>query len=453
MHRANRTEARRYRLLCTLVLSLAIPASLVAVQSRSAERQFLSGYVGTLPASQEDRAGTYFGRPEVRALLATLESGPIPSQQAENALSGTGTRMQDLLRLHLVREDRGVIRIGFPYFTAEDMKMVHVVAERYVPGLVAAYKADRRRMEIVLDRYPITSVSRKCLAFVLIAGFSLNWDALDLLLQKGYRKTELIHGDGWQYGFWGSEDLPDYSYLGFYWGSSTFPADALNLTPPLDFAFSSFGDALSEPRMNLPDLLALQPQEMTQPVRGAAERLGLHDDDELDMGLKNVIGLYRARALGAILFAMRHGATSKQQICKALPAKERSDCSAELGLLLAIGYVKCRSDRNFELSVPVLDTVDKPMLESALRLSRGVVERWLEQNYSQVHQSLANLTAARHGVPYEVMFSQIWHELFGLATRELAAQGVIEDPRGPSVIWQGSIPVIWRSSVYRHKFE
>ena len=331
--------------------------------------------------------------------------------------------------------------------------MIHVVAARYVPGLVAAYKANQRRTEIVLDRYPINSVSRKRLAFVVIAGVSLNWDALDLLLQHGYRKTETIHGVDWRYGFWASEDLPDYSYLGFYWGSSTFPADALNLTPPLDFAFSSFGDALSEPRMNLPDLLALQSNEMTQPVREAAERLGLHDDDELDMGLKNVIGLYRARSLGAMLFAMRHGATSTQQICEAVSAKERPDCSAELSLLLAIGYVKSLPDGNYELCVPVLDTVDKPMLDSALRLSRSVIEHWLEQNYSKVRQSLANLTAARQGVPYEVMFSQIWHEMFGLATRELAAQGVIEDPRGTGVIWKGSIPLVWRFQVYRHKFE
>jgi hypothetical protein len=308
-------------------------------------------------------------------------------------------------------------------------------------------------MEIILGRYPISSVSRKRFAFAVIAGFSLNWDALDLLLQRGYRKTAPVHGDGWQYGFWASEDLPDHSYVGFYWGSSTFPADALNLTPPLDFAFSSFGDALSEPRMNLPDLLALPSDQMTQPVRNAAERLGLHDDDELGMDLKNVIGLHRARALGAMLFAMRHGATSTRQICAAVSTEERSNCSAELGLLLAIGYVKSLPGRNYELSVPVLDTVDKPMLDNALTLSRSVIEHWLEQNYANVSQSLASLTAARQGVQYEEMFSQIWHELFGLATRELAAQGVIEDPRGKGVIWQGSIPVVWRSAVYRHKFE
>jgi hypothetical protein len=434
-----------------VILLFAVAAT--PIQARSAERHFLSGYVGTLPPLKEDRAGSYFDRPEVRRLLASLESRPIPKAQVKNILTSTPTRLQDLLRVHLVRENRGIVRIGFPYFTASDMNSVHAVAARYVPSLVAAYKVSQSRIDEILSRYPIAGVSHQRLAFVLIAGVSLNWDALDLLRERGYRRIIPIQGDGWQYSFWASQEVPDYSYLGFYWGSSTFPADALNLTPPLDFAFSSFGDALSEPRMNLPDLLALPPEQMTPPVREAAERLGLRDDDELDMNLKNVVGLFRARDIGAMLFAMRHGATNSQQICETLSVESRSDCSAELGLLLAIDYVKGLPDGKYELRVPVFDADDKPMLDAALTLSRGVIERWLKENYSRIRQSLSKLTALRQGVSYQVMFSQIWHELFGFATRELTAQGVLEDPRAEDVIWHGSIPAVWRTAAYHHKFE
>jgi hypothetical protein len=434
-------------------MMIAAAAAFLPVQGRSAERQFLSGYVGTLPPAKEDRARTYFDRPEVRSLLAALESRPIAKAQAVNLLRGMPTQLQDLLRLHLVREDRGVVRIAFPYFTASDMNLIHAVAAQYVPGLVAAYKAHQSAFDGILKLYPVADVDRKRLAFVLIAGFSLNWDALDLLRERGYRGIAPIRGDGWQYGFWASEDVPDYSYSGFYWGSSTFPADALNLTPPLDITFSSFGDALSEPRMNLPDLLALPPDQMTPPVRQAAEKLGLRDDNELDMNLKNVVGLFRARDFGALLFAMRHGATATEQICAALSSKNGPDCAAELGLLLATGYVNGNREGKYELSVPVFDTNDKPMLDAALTLSRGLIVHWLVVNYSGIRNSLSKLTAARQGVSYQVMFTQIWHELFGLATRELAAQGIIENPRDARVIWQGSIPMVWRTALYRHKFE
>jgi hypothetical protein len=63
------------------------------------------------------------------------------------------------------------------------------------------------------------------------------------------------------------------------------------------------------------------------------------------------------------------------------------------------------------------------------------------------------LTAARQGVPFPVLFTQIWHEIFGLTTRELAAKGVIEDPRGPGSSWDGSIPAVWRTSVYKQNLE
>lgn len=438
--------------LAVLWLWAAVGA-LLAVQGRCAERQFLSGYIGSLPPAQIDRAKTYFNRPEVRQLLAALESGPVSIVQAENLLSSTPTQLQDLLRLRLVREEGAVVHIDFPYFTARDMHAIHAAAAQYVPSLVAEYKASQSRLDGILNAYPVASVSRKRLAFVLIAGMSLNWDALDFLRERRYRRIKPIRGAGWQYSFWASEELADYSYLGFYWGSSTFPAGTLNLTPPLDFAFSSFGDTSSDPRMNLPDLLALSPDQMSPPVRGAAERLGLRDDNELDMGLKNVVGLFRARDLGAILFAMRHGATGTQQICGTLPVENIHDCSAELGLLLATGYVNGPRDGKYELSVPVFDASDKPMLDAALTLSRGVIAHWLKQNYTPIRQALSNLTAARQGLSYQVMFSQIWHELFGLATRELAAEGVVENPRAIGVIWQGSIPAVWSTAAFHRNVE
>jgi hypothetical protein len=426
---------------------------MLPAQSHGSDREFLSGYVGTLPPAQSDRAGTYFQRPEVRRLLALLEKPPVSTAQADAALAGTSTQLRDLLRLQLVREDHGSLRIGFPYFTADDMRRVHTVAARYVPSLVVAYKKNQTRFDLILRQYPMPGVDRRRLRFVLIAGMSLNWDALQLLLEQRYRQINLTRGDGWQYSFWASENTPKFSYRGLYWGSSTFPSDALNLTPRIDFQFSSFGDALSEPRMNLPDILALPPEQMTLAVRSAAQTLGLHDDAELNLNLKNVIGLFQGRDLGNLLFAMRRGASSREEICNSLPESGRSTCEAKLSLLQAIGYVGVTADGNYELSVPVLDVADKSMLDATLALSRSIIQRWLQDNYSSIRKDLSHLTAVKQGVPFPFMFTQIWHELFGLTTRELTEKDFIENPRSPSVIWQGSIPLVFRSDIYPHKFE
>jgi hypothetical protein len=421
--------------------------------ARTEGREFFSGYTGTLPVSAQDRAKTYFNRPEVRALLASLETGPISVERAARILTGTPTQISDLIRLRLVRLEQRQLHIGFAYFNGHDIDTIHAVAAKYVPSLVSAYKTRQASLSAILARYPVRSVSRKRLAFVPIAGFSLNWDALKTLHEGGYRQPLLVHGNGWQYSFWASEELPSYSYKSYYWGSSTFPAGEMNLDPPLNFVFSSFGDPLSDPRMNFPDLLDLPSDQMTQPVRVAAEKLGLRDDNALGLGLKNVVGPSRGRGIGRILLALRQGATRIEQVCPTTASAEATDCEGEMGLLVATHYVTVLGDDRFALGVPVFTTSDQAMLNAALHLSRTVITDWLKQNYTSIQAELSGLTAVRQGVPYAAMFTQIWHELFGLATRELIVSGQIEDPRAADVFWNGSIPVVWRAELYHHKFE
>lgn len=425
----------------------------VGGSAAAAQREFYSGYIGTVPPSPADQARTYFDRPETRRLLQQLETMQVSVAQAEMMLASTQTTLADLERMKLVRESNGYLHIAFPYFTASDMDMIHGVAEKYVPSLVAAFAARAPRIEPLLAAYPVQSVSRKRLAFVLIAGFGLNWDALDLLTQKNYRQPWLIDGAGWHYGFWAAEDLPGYSYRGYYWGSTSFPADALNLTPPLDLTFSSFGDPASDPRMNFPDLLAMPEDQMTPPVHQAAVALGLKDESELGFELKSVVGLSRGRAIGAILFAMRSGESSREKLCAALAADAASDCDGILGLLVASGYAKQAGEDHYALLVPVLDVGDAAMLEAVLAQCREIETGWLAQTYAPMRRELLRLTAVRQGIPYPALFSQIWHEMFGLATRELAASGTIEDPRAPDVVWQGSIPVVWRTAIYHHAWQ
>jgi len=335
---------------------------------------FASGYVGTIPTSPDERAKTYFDRPAVRQLLTALQNGAVTIARANTVLSKSGTHLADLERMRLITESAGKLHIAFPYFTAADMRNIHAATAKYVPSLVAAYRAHETELSAMLARYPVATVSKKRLAFVLLAGFSLNLDALDLLAREGYRQPLLITGPGWRYGFWAAEVEPNYSYRAYYWGSSSFPTDAQNLTPPVDYTFSSFGDPYSDPRMNFPDLLGLEPRQMTPPVRKIAQQLGLTDDPKL--GLKNVIGLERGRDFGTILFAIREGAHMVPQICDALPLAARPDCGNELALLATTHYLK-QSGQRYELIMPVLGSSDRPMMEAVLGLSRSVLKNWL----------------------------------------------------------------------------
>lgn len=422
---------------------------LVQIGAARADPVYLSGYAGTLPSSAQDRAKTYFNRPEVRHLLQSLQRHPISEEEAEKRLAGSRTKLTDLTRLGLVALNRGRVRIAFALFSAGDMRLIHAIAMKYVPSLVAEYRSHAAELTRILSHYPVASVSRKRLAFVLLAGVSLNWDGLRVLSDLGYRRPRLVSGPGWQYSFWASADTPEYSYRGYYWGSSTFPADSINLDPPLDFSFSSFGDPASDPRMNFPDLFDIQPKDMTRRVREAAQRLGLRNDSALGNTITDVIGLERAREVGAILFAMRGGARDEARICAPLPKSEHAECHDMLSLLAAAGYVRPARHGSYVLLVPVFDVQDRPMTDAVLALSRKTMTAWLKENYAPLRRDLGSLSALHEGVPYPALFTQIWHELFGLTTRELVTSGMIEDPYARGTPWPGSVPTVWRSAVFR----
>jgi hypothetical protein len=438
-----RLSARTCWLVGLLCLSTPLADSLVA-----GERSFYAGYVGVTPNSKSDLAKTYFNRSEVKLLIYALESGPLSIANARQILSGGDTRLDDLVRLKLVKIDDNAIRLGFAYFTAADMRRVHEVAAKHVPSLVAAYLAHADKFAGILSHYPAKGVDQSQLAFVLIAGFSLNWDALSLLEKRGDRVPIMVEGPDWKYSFWASESTPEYSYKGCYWGSSTFPGDSRNLDPPLNCNFSSFGDAESDPRMNFPDLFAIPPQDMTQSVRTAATSLGLRDDNRF--GLKGVLGLELSRSVADVLFALHSGPQGKDRLCNSIEPADRAHCGELLQLLTVLGYIEPGKEDSYALKISVFDGSDKPMLEETLALSREIINDWLAANYSKIKAELSGLTAVNQGVPYEALFGQIWHELFGLTTRELAEKKVIADPYAPGSSSKGSIPALWRTSVYHH---
>jgi len=403
-------------------------------------RRYVSGYAGTLPKDPKDLARTYFNQPAVRTLIYALESRSVPVAEAKAMLAGAPGILDDLVRLKLVAVSGDQVRLGFAYFNAADMRLVHAVAARHVPSLVAAYRAKAPAFEAIWARYPVASVERRKLAFALIAGVGLNWDGLDLLFDEGWRKPQLVSGPDWQYGFFASEDVGDIDYKGFYWGSSAFPG-GLSVSPPLPLAFVSFGDPQSDPRMNFPDLLGLPASDMTPPVRAAAEQVGLRDDPMLG---PKVLGLEAGRQVGRLLLRLRQGPASAAALQAALPG---DPAQAELKLLQAAGYVRAAPDGRFELTAPVLGDSDRAMLEQARALNKAIIRAWMRTNYGPIRKELTGLTALRQGVPYEALFTQIWHEVFGLTTRELVASGMVADPYAPQNPSPGSLGMAWRPDI------
>ena len=410
------------------------------------KRDFITGQAGTVPRNPSDLASTYFKQPEVRRLIYALESGPLTQRAAEDMLGSGATHLGDLLRVKLVRSEGGQVRLAFAYFTAGDMRRIHAVAARFVPSLIGAYRAKWGEFTALWDEYPVSSVSRDQLAFNLIVGVGLNWDGLDVLARSGWRRPVLVSGPDWRYSFFASEVLPDYSYRGYYWGSSAFPADLPGIVPPMPAAFASFGDPDSDPRMNFPDLLGLPDAQMSPPVRAAARNLGFRDDSLTGAG---TLGVETGRQVGRLLLALRARSSSATELQTVLPG---DPVAAELDLLQSIAFLRRRNDGRFELTALVLGDQDRAMLSAVRALDQRLISHWLEQNYAPMRAQLTGLTAMRQGVAYEALFTQIWHEIFGLATRELVAEHLVGDPYSSSNPAPGSLAMVWKTDLLQREW-
>lgn len=439
---------------CLLALAVACPARASIPAFQGTERTFASGYAGSVPPDPAHRTGTYFDDPRIRELVYELEGGPVGRDRVQAAIEDTDFSVADLLRVGLLREKEGRFYIAFNYFDLEDMQATHRSAEKRVPALIDAYLARGNDFDEIFSRYPIESVPDEVLAFVLIGGFSLNWDALEFTAERGWRrpafvKGEVPSGEPWQYSFWASELDPGYSTRAFFSASTTFPGGPFNYAEdPVDFSFSSFGDPYSDPRMSFPDLLYLPGEAMASPVREIADRIGLADRRQLGLDVRNALGLELGRSVAAILFQLRKGPRSDGELQGALPHSEGRALSDLLDLLEETRYIEERAGR-YHLLIPVLEHDDQVLVRDALALSREILSAWLSEHYPQIRAELSGLTSLQHGVPFESLFTEIWHTFFGLATKELVQAGLMADPYADAVPYQGSLPTLWRMSVYR----
>jgi len=73
--------------------------------------------------------------------------------------------------------------------------------------------------------------------------------------------------------------------------------------------------------------------------------------------------------------------------------------------------------------------------------------RWHEENYDRIVAALADLTPIRNGVPFERVYTEIWHFIFGIANRHLVEAGLFADPYSGNRRHQGFLPVIWASEL------
>ena len=97
----------------------------------------------------------------------------------------------------------------------------------------------------------------------------------------------------------------------------------------------------------------------------------------------------------------------------------------------------------------VLRPEDAEPVAAMVAMGHEIMVDWHEANYAGIRQALSDLTPIRNGVPFERVYTEIWHFVFGFANRTLVEEGLFADPYAESRRYRGFLPVVWDAGLAR----
>jgi len=423
----------KWALVGILLLISPRPAQAQSTAENIATKPLIStGVTGSINASGLDDPQYVLSFVPVQRLMLEATKRPLTDGEIQGGLQGTPVTLDHLLQLELLRKDKDAYRLNYLLLTRQDQQIMYRVSALYGQSLADAFRARKSEFDEIFRHHSNASL-RPQLMFGLIAGAALNWGGLDLTTELGYRVQPPHHANGSVYFVHSAEVGAQLDFKGLYLDSETAPGSKMS--------FSTFGDGLSSPRLQgLPD------------VFGGIE-IAMEDWKKLPA----VYGPLRAEYVTLFLLAIddagqmintvANGTDTDATLAKAIAIPEERR-KAIMGLLLAIGYLR-EADHRYSLAVPVLTEDDKPLVDATLRLSREIMTAWLRRNYPSMKEELSGLTPMRNGVPFSLVFSEVWHYEFGFATKSLAESGFYANPRAQGNRYEGYVPLVWASSLLK----
>ena len=394
------------------------------------DRTLSTGVTGMITSRGLENPHYVLTRPRVGKLILEIADRQISPDEAQQSLSGGVIELHHLLDLQLLRVEDDILRLNYLVLTREDRLRIRNAAERFGKDLARAFHMRADEFGALLADYP--ERLRADLGFVLVAGFILNWEGLEITTELGLRAEERTWPNGDHYIIHSSEFGAELPLRGLYWGSHTYPGPKYSLT--------TLGDGPSQPRAGLPDV-----------VESFLTGLDAYGDDAGVRGASvDWLLAYMVPALdhaGAIMVATAQAPRSIGELAEQFDLEPRQ-LSALVAFLEAASYVVRDEDDRLGAEVVVLTAQDQGLVDAALSLGRDIMRDWMRTNYADMEAELSDLTPSRHGLPFKLAFSEVWHDVFGVATRDLAQSSFIRDPYGSESRFEGFVPFVWESSLY-----
>ena len=391
-----------------------------------------TGVTGSINASGLDDPQYVLSFVPVQRLMLEATRHPLTKSDIDKAVQGTPVTLNHLLQLELLRKDKDTYRLNYLLLTREDQQTMYRVCARYGQTLAEAFRSHRTEFDQIFGRYPNAAL-RPQLMFDLVAGAALNWGGLDLTTELGYRVQPPRHANGGVYLVHSAEAGAQLDFKGLYLDSETAPGPRMS--------FSTFGDGVSTPRLQgLPDVFD-GIENATQDWKKLPDVYAALQSEYVSLLLLAI------DEAGQVMNAVANGKDTDASLATALSLPEERR-TAIVRLLVAIGYLR-NADHRYSAGVPVLTESEKPLVDAALKLGREIMTDWLHRNYVPMKNELSGLSPMRNGVPFSLVFSEVWHYEFGFATKSLAESDFYANPSTPGNRYEGYVPLVWASSLLK----
>jgi hypothetical protein len=418
----------------TCLIALALLAFQASAQQPGSDRVLSTGHHGTLLSTglEDPRYLLSFPAAQRLVLKAMRERG-VSVADAQRALEGLPYRLENLEAAGALKRDGEHYRIAYMVLSVDDQRAIYAAGQRYGGSLADAFAAAATRYEQIFARYRRAEL-RADLAFVTVAGYTLNWDGLRIGNELGMRAQPLTKPNGDRYLLYSKEVGPRTDATGFYWGShSSNPIGNIRLT--------TFGDAPSQPRIGgLPDIYF----GVTDGIDAFKNHPALvaAATTQINSVFDEVL-----RLDGAIMLALRDQPKTIPELAQ-LTGSSATHVSQAIDVLLASHYVREKdAQQRYSAAVLVLSEADRAMLDEARKLGREILTAWLTSNYSKIKSDLSGLDVSRAGIDFTQTFSEVWHFVFGYATKQLAQRGFYTNPREPGRAHVGFVPVVFNADL------
>ena len=412
----------------SLLVLLLLGASYEA--SASTEGPLSLGVTGSTPSDPTRNPVAILWPADVQRLMLKIARRPYSRQEIESAMGSHPFSIDDARAVGLLREEDGLFHIDFNLLTMADQQRILEVSSDLGRKLATAFLEQQAEFEALAAGHRQSPALQSELLYIVLGCFSLDWDGLSLTEELGYRSGAQRTIDGQAFTPWAKEKGAGISLRGLYWGSHNETVGAITVT--------TFGDHAAVPRFGMPDLL----------WRSTTAVSAFEDMPAAKLAVNRMFSVYAADAMPDIaktMMQLGRGSTS----AKALSDRTgiRGDkLDSMLAFLEEAQYI-IRRGEIYESKVLVLRAEDAELVHRLVAMGRLIMTRWHEENYDRIVAALTDLTPIRNGVPFERVYTEIWHFIFGIANRHLVEAGLFADPYSPDRRHQGFLPVIWASEL------